>query len=78
MVYRQLGNSKEYTGTHHVFGLLIRWSRVRISPVLPNKSMTYVDELVKKPALHHKRGMCIYQTRLITPFQPHKAKTLSR
>ena len=29
-------------------------------------------------ALHHNRGMCIYQTRLTTPFQPHKAKTLSR
>ena len=39
------------------------------SPTAPtNQEIDYTDS-----DLHHNRGMCIYQTRLITPFQPHKA-----
>jgi len=47
-------------------------------PSFGNRLSFVVQQLGHKVALHHNRGMCIYQTRLTTPFQPHKAKTLSR
>ncbi len=54
-------------------------SYVKLDKIEPDLSQLHLTESkLKNQALHHNRGMSIYQTRLITPFQPHKAKTLSR
>jgi len=52
-------------------------NRVLLVPDLQEMLIDESDDM-KTVALHHNRGMSIYQTRLITPLQPHKAKTLSR